>query len=178
MPTRVSAGIMSRMIDDNAHDDEVFMQRALALARRAEAEGEVPVGALVVLDGEVVGEGWNQPIGASDATAHAEIQALRTACARLGNYRLTGAALYVTLEPCAMCAGAIVHARVGRVVYGADDPRAGAVASVFRIFDETRLNHRVAYTGGVGAGESAALLRAFFRGRRKKPAAVDAESAR
>lgn len=163
---------MPSVIDDNVRDDTVFMQRALVLARRAEIEGEVPVGALVVLDGEVIAEGWNQPIGASDATAHAEIQALRAACAAQRNYRLGGATLYVTLEPCAMCAGAIVHARIARMVYGADDPRAGAIASVFRLFDETRLNHRVAYQGGVCAEESAALLRAFFRSRRKRPAAA------
>lgn len=164
---------MPTAIDTNAPaNDSAFMQQALVLARRAEAEGEVPVGALVVLDGVVVGHGWNQPIGASDATAHAEIQALRSACAQLGNYRLPGTTLYVTLEPCAMCAGAIVQARVGRVVYGVDDPRAGAVASVFRIFDESRLNHRVAYASGMCAQESAALLRTFFRSRRKTLAAV------
>ncbi len=166
---------MLTSIDDSPDSDDAFMQQALGLARRAQREGEVPVGALVVRDGAVIGEGWNRPIGASDATAHAEIQALRAACAEQRNYRLTSATLYVTLEPFAMCAGAIVHARIARVVYGADDPRAGAVASVFQIFDETRLNHRVAYRGGVRAEESAALLRTFFRSRRKKPAIVGHE---
>ncbi len=161
--------MMPTLIDDNISDsDNPFMKQALGLARRAESEGEVPVGALVVREGAVIGEGWNQPIGARDATAHAEIQALRAACAEARNYRLPGPTLYVTLEPCAMGAGAIVHARIARVAYGADDPRAGAVTSVFQLFDETRLNHGVAYSGGVCADESAALLRMFFRSRRKK----------
>ncbi len=143
-----------------------WMRRALELARRAETEGEVPVGAVVVRDGAILGEGWNCPITSDDATAHAEIQALRAACRSAGNYRLPGATLYVTLEPCAMCAGAIGHARIARVVYGADDFRAGAVHSIFSVFDEPRLNHRVAHDGGVLAEESAALLRGFFRARR------------
>ncbi|WP_353250692.1 tRNA adenosine(34) deaminase TadA [Salinisphaera sp. T31B1] len=147
--------------------DRAWMAEALTLARRANAEGEVPVGALVVRDEVVIGRGWNRPIGAADATAHAEIQAIRDACAHAGNYRLPGACLYVTLEPCAMCAGAIGHARVARVVYGADDFRAGAVHSIFSVFDEPRLNHRVIHHGGVLAGESAELLRAFFRARRR-----------
>ncbi|WP_348767103.1 tRNA adenosine(34) deaminase TadA [uncultured Salinisphaera sp.] len=147
-------------------DDMHWMRRALELARRAETEGEVPVGAVVVRDGAILGEGWNCPITSDDATAHAEIQALRAACRSAGNYRLPGATLYVTLEPCAMCAGAIGHARIARVVYGADDFRAGAVHSIFSVFDEPRLNHRVAHDGGVLAEESAALLRGFFRARR------------
>ncbi|MES1945750.1 cytosine/adenosine deaminase [Salinisphaera sp. C84B14] len=147
-------------------DDMHWMRRALELARRAETEGEVPVGAVVVRDGAILGEGWNCPITSDDATAHAEIQALRAACRSAGNYRLPGATLYVTLEPCAMCAGAIGHARIARVVYGADDFRAGAVHSIFSVFDEPRLNHRVAHVGGVLADESAALLRGFFRARR------------
>ena len=146
--------------------DTQWMQRALDLARRAQTEGEVPVGAVVVRDGAVLGEGWNCPIAQQDASAHAEIQALRAACRAVGNYRLPGATLYVTLEPCAMCAGAIGHARIGRVVYGADDFRAGAVHSIFSVFDEPRLNHRVEHVGGVLAEESAALLRTFFRARR------------
>jgi tRNA(adenine34) deaminase len=147
--------------------DEAYMRRALELARCAEAEGEVPVGALVVVDGVVVGEGWNRPIGSCDPTAHAEIVALRAAATRLDNYRLPGSTLYVTLEPCPMCASAIVHARVARVVYGASDPRAGAAGSVFDLLpSDERFNHRTACVGGVLAGESGELLRAFFRARR------------
>lgn len=146
--------------------DEAWMDEALALAREAEARGEVPVGAVVVRDGAIIGRGSNAPIGDCDATAHAEIRAIRDACRSVDNYRLPGATLYVTLEPCAMCAGAIGHARIERVVYGADDFRAGAVHSIFSVFDEPRLNHRVAHRGGVRAAESAELLRAFFRARR------------
>lgn len=146
--------------------DEKWMARALDLARRAEAEGEVPVGAVLVADDELVAEGWNRPIGSHDATAHAEIEALRAGGRRLGNYRLPGTTLYVTLEPCLMCAGAIVHARVARLVYGAADPRTGAVDSVFQVLDEPSLNHRAEHTGGVLADDSAALLRGFFRSRR------------
>ncbi|MES1942908.1 cytosine/adenosine deaminase [Salinisphaera sp. PC39] len=142
------------------------MSRALDLAARAESEGEVPVGALLVRDGELVAEGWNRPIGSHDATGHAEIEVLREAGRKLGNYRLPGTTLYVTLEPCVMCAGAIVHARVERLVYGAADPRTGAVVSVFNVLDEASLNHRVRYEGGVLAEESAELLRRFFRARR------------
>ncbi len=142
------------------------MHRALALADRASAAGEVPVGAVVVLDGTLVGEGWNAPIGLRDPTAHAEIQALRDAARRLGNYRLPGTTLYVTLEPCAMCAGAIIHARVTRVVYAAGDPKAGAAGSVFEILGTDRLNHRVLIQGGLLAAESAARLQAFFKSRR------------
>lgn len=142
------------------------MRRALDLARHAAGAGEVPVGAVVVRDGVVLGEGWNGPIGCCDPTAHAEVQALRAAARRAGNYRLGGATLYVTLEPCAMCAGAIVHARIARVVYGAEDPRAGAAVSVFRVLSEPRLNHRVPAEGGVLAAECAALLQEFFRTRR------------
>lgn len=145
---------------------DTWMREALALARRAEAEGEVPVGAVVVQDDAIIGRGWNRPIASHDATAHAEICALREACNAVGNYRLPGATLYVTLEPCAMCAGAIVNARIARVVYGADDLRAGAVHTVFSVFDAPQLTHRVAYSGGVLADDSAALLRTFFRARR------------
>lgn len=144
------------------------MQRALQLARRAWDEGEVPVGALLVRDGEVIGEGWNRPIGAHDPTAHAEIQALRAAGVVVGNYRLPDTTLYVTLEPCPMCAGAIVHARVGRVVYGATDPRAGAAGSVFDLLpSDERFNHRTACKGGILADEAGRMLRDFFRERRK-----------
>ncbi|QKT04930.1 tRNA adenosine(34) deaminase TadA [Ectothiorhodospiraceae bacterium 2226] len=142
------------------------MDRALALAREGEAAGEVPVGALIVRDGEVLGEGWNCPIGTHDPTAHAEIVALRAAARRCANYRLTGATLYVTVEPCLMCAGAIVHARIARVVYGTDEPKTGAVTSRFPVLDSPLHNHRVAVEGGVRAEESAALLRSFFRARR------------
>lgn len=148
--------------------DEVFMRRALELAACAEAEGEVPVGALVVLEGEVIGEGWNRPISARDPTAHAEIVALRAAAARLGNYRLTGATLYVTLEPCPMCAGAMVHARVARVVYGAADPIAGAAGSVFNLLQAPSLNHRARIDGGVLADACGRQLRQFFQQRRDR----------
>jgi len=147
--------------------DETFMQRALELARRAEAEGEVPVGAVLVREGEIVGEGWNRPIGAQDPTAHAEIVALRDAARRVGNYRLPGTTLYVTLEPCPMCAGAIVHARVEKVVFGASDPRSGAAGSVFDLLpSDDRFNHRTAVEGGVLAESCGDLLRQFFRARR------------
>jgi tRNA(adenine34) deaminase len=142
------------------------MRRALALAGRA-AEGEVPVGAVLVLDNEMIGEGWNRPIGAHDASAHAEIQALRDAGRRVGNYRLPGTTLYVTLEPCVMCAGAIIHARVARVVYGAPDPKAGACGSVFDLLpSDGRFNHRTDCRGGILAEDCGELLRAFFRARR------------
>lgn len=144
------------------------MQRAIDLALRAEAEGEVPVGALVVLNGEVIGEGWNRPIAAHDPTAHAEIVALRAAADRLGNYRLTGATLYVTLEPCPMCAGAMVHARVARVVYGASDPLAGSAGSVFDLLGSEKLNHRAVVQGGVLADQCSRQLKAFFQARRSR----------
>jgi tRNA(adenine34) deaminase len=149
-----------------AQDDLRWMRHALALAARAEAAGEVPVGACVVLDGALLGAGWNQPIAASDPTAHAEIVALRAAAQRIGSYRLVGTTLYVTLEPCAMCAGAMVHARVRRLVYGADDPKAGAAGSVFDVVRSERLNHRVECERGLLAEECAALLRRFFEARR------------
>ena len=147
-------------------DDTRWMRRALELAARAEAEGEVPIGAVVVSEGVIVGEGWNRPIATHDPTAHAEMIALRAAAARIGNYRLTGAVLYVTLEPCAMCAGAMVHARLARVVYGAADPKAGAAGSVFDLLRSPRLNHIVEVTGGVLAEEGGAKLTEFFRARR------------
>ena len=144
------------------------MRRALELARSAEVAGEVPVGAvLVASDGQIIGEGWNQPIGAHDPTAHAEIVALRAAANAEGNYRLPGTTLYVTLEPCPMCAGAIVHARVERVVFGAVDPRSGAAGSVFDLLpSDERFNHYTRCEGGVLAQESADMLRRFFRARR------------
>jgi tRNA(adenine34) deaminase len=146
--------------------DEDFMRRALELARRAQAEGEVPVGAVVVLEEKVIGEGWNRPISASDPTAHAEVQAMRAAAATLRNYRLLGATLYVTLEPCAMCVGAMFHARVRRVVFGAADPKTGAAGSTVNLFEEKRLNHHALLQGGVLAAECGALLSGFFAARR------------
>jgi len=147
--------------------DEGFMRRALELARCGEAQGEVPVGAVVVVEGEIVGEGWNRPIGSHDPTAHAEIVALRAAAERLQNYRLPGSTLYVTLEPCPMCAGAIVHARVDRVVYATADPRSGAAGSKFDLLpSDGRFNHYTRCEGGVLADEAAAMLRGFFRARR------------
>ncbi|WP_127477536.1 tRNA adenosine(34) deaminase TadA [Sulfurivermis fontis] len=148
-------------------EDVRWMRLALELAQRAAAEGEVPVGAVVVKDGVVIGEGWNRPIAAHDPTAHAEIQALRAAAQLLGNYRLVDTTLYVTLEPCAMCAGAMVHARVRRVVYGAADPRTGATGSVFNLLQAPQLNHQAEVCGGVLADECGALLRGFFQIRRK-----------
>jgi len=145
---------------------EPFMRAALEKARVAAAGGEVPVGAVVVLDGRVVGRGHNRPIAESDPTAHAEVEALRDAARRVGNYRLTGATLYVTVEPCVMCAGACLHARVGEVVFGAVDDKAGAVVSRARVLDEPAWNHRVRVTGGVLAAEARELLQAFFRTRR------------
>jgi len=147
--------------------DRHYMQRALACARDAQQRlGEVPVGAVLVIGDEVIGEGCNRSITDHDPTAHAEIVALRAAGTRFGNYRLPGATLYVTLEPCVMCSGAIIHARVGRVVYAATDPKTGAAGSVFDTLTSDRHNHRVAVRGGVLADESAALLRAFFGARR------------
>ena len=147
-------------------EDEGYMRRALALAQRAAEEGEVPVGAVVVAEGRIVGEGWNRPIGSHDATSHAETEAIRAACRLLGNYRIPGSTLYVTLEPCVMCSGAIMHSRIGRVVFGASDPKTGACGSVINLFADERLNHHATVEPGVMAGESVALLKAFFAGRR------------
>ncbi len=139
----------------------------MELAHKAELDGEVPVGALVVREGEIISEGWNRPIGDHDPTAHAEIIALRSAGRQLKNYRLSGATLYVTLEPCPMCASAIIHARIARVVFGATDPKGGAAGSVFHLLpSDQRFNHRVEVTGGVLAEECGDLLRAFFKARR------------
>ena len=146
--------------------DDAFMRRALAQAALAETAGEVPVGAVVVHEGEVIAAGFNHPIGAQDPTCHAEIVALRAAARRLGNYRLAGCDLYVTLEPCAMCAGAIQHARIRRLVWGAPDPKTGACGSVVDLFAQPRLNHHATVLGGVLAADSAALLQAFFARRR------------
>jgi tRNA(adenine34) deaminase len=154
------------VVNDAAELDERFMRRALELARRAQEEGEVPVGAVVVLDEQVIGEGWNRPISASDPTAHAEIQAMRAAASTRKNYRLVGATLYVTLEPCAMCVGAMFHARIRRVVFGAADPKTGAAGSTVNLFAEQRLNHHALVQGGVLAAECGALLSGFFASRR------------
>ena len=142
------------------------MRESLRLAVRAAERGEVPVGALVVKDGKVIGRGYNAPISSKDPTAHAEIQALREATKNLGNYRLEGCSLYVTLEPCAMCAGAIMHARIARLVYGAADPKTGACGSVVDLFTERRLNHHTEVTGGILAAEAGRLLSEFFAARR------------
>ncbi len=148
--------------------DEGFMGAALDLAREAATLGEVPVGAVVVRDGEIVGRGFNQPIGRHDPTAHAEVMALRDAATRLGNYRMPGCTLYVTLEPCAMCIGAIFHARIARVVFGARDPKTGAAGSVIDLFGVEKLNHHAAIAGGVRADACGALLSEFFAARRRK----------
>jgi len=142
------------------------MRQALGLAQRAQDDGEVPVGAVVVLEEKVIGEGWNRPISASDPTAHAEIQAMRAAASTRKNYRLVGATLYVTLEPCAMCVGAMFHARIRRVVFGAADLKTGAAGSTVNLFEESRLNHHALVQGGVLAAECGALLSAFFASRR------------
>lgn len=146
--------------------DQKFMRRALELAAHAATKGEVPVGAVVVLAGQIVGEGWNRPIGSRDATSHAETEAIRAACRNLGNYRIPDTALYVTLEPCVMCAGAIMHARIARVVFGAADPKTGACGSAANLFANDKLNHHASVLGGVLAPESAALLKSFFAARR------------
>jgi tRNA(adenine34) deaminase len=144
------------------------MRRALELARLARERGEVPVGAVVVLDDQVIGEGFNQPITASDPTAHAEMVALRDAAKRIGNYRLSGATLYVTIEPCQMCVGAMVHARVAKVVYGTREPKAGAIESAMRAHEHPALNHRLDAEGGVLEEESRTLIQEFFASRRIK----------
>ena len=143
------------------------MCEALVLARQAAEAGEVPVGAVVVSDGKIVGRGYNQPISRHDPSAHAEVMALRDAAQHLGNYRLTNCDIYVTLEPCCMCVGAIMHARVARVFFGASDPKTGACGSVVDLFAEQRLNHHASVTGGLLASESADLLREFFAKRRR-----------
>lgn len=142
------------------------MREALALAAATAQAGEVPVGAVVVKDGAVIGRGANRPIGAMDPTAHAEILALREAATALGNYRLSGCELFVTLEPCAMCVGAMLHARIGRVVFGAADPKTGACGGAVSLSSEAKLNHQTAFAGGTLAGECGALLKRFFAERR------------
>jgi len=149
-----------------ASSDELWMEEALRAAARALDTGEVPVGAIVVCDGRIVGRGWNRNIQENDPTAHAEMIALREAGANVGNHRLGGCELFVTIEPCAMCSGAMVHARIRRLVYGADDPKAGAVHSVMQVLNHPQLNHQMEVRGGVLAGRSADLLQEFFRSRR------------
>lgn len=149
-------------------NDEFFMREAISLARAAECLGEVPVGAVVVRDGEIIGRGFNSPIGESDPTAHAEIAALRAAARHAANYRLPGCDLYVTLEPCAMCAGAILHARLRRVIYGARDPKTGVHGSVVDLFGVERLNHHTTVEGGVLADDCSRLLSDFFAARRQR----------
>ena len=147
-------------------DDESYMRRALELARQAQTAGEVPVGAVIVHDGAIIAEGWNQPIRAHDPSAHAEMITLRAAGQALASYRLLDTTLYVTLEPCPMCAGAMVHARVRRLVFGAPDPRAGAAGSVFNLVQHPALNHRIEFSSGVLGEECGSLLREFFLARR------------
>jgi tRNA(adenine34) deaminase len=148
--------------------DEQWMERALALAMKARQAGEVPVGAVLVRDGQLIGEGWNRPIANRDPTAHAEIVALRAAAEQENNYRLPGSVLYVTLEPCPMCVGAMIHARVQRLVYGAHDPKTGAAETVFDLLQSPLHNHRIELQGGVLAEQCGDLLRNFFRERRSK----------
>jgi len=148
--------------------DEKWMEEALREAQRAAALGEVPVGAVVVEEGRVIGRGWNRPISDSDPSAHAEILALREAGQALGNYRLSGCELFVTIEPCAMCAGAITHARIKRLVYGADDAKAGAVRSAMQVLNHPHLNHQVEITSGVLSARAMEMMQAFFRERRTK----------
>ena len=152
---------------DMPERDAIFMREAISQARNAWALGEVPVGAVVVKDGEIIATGFNQPIGTHDPTAHAEIMALRAAAEILGNYRLPGCELYVTLEPCVMCSGAMMHARLARVVFGASDPKTGACGSVVNLFEQDKLNHHTEVLGGVLADECGALLKDFFAERRR-----------
>jgi tRNA(adenine34) deaminase len=154
--------------DEQKTLDIFWMQHAIELAQRAESEGEVPVGAIVVCDEQIIGEGWNRPIIENDPTAHAEIMALRSAAKNINNYRLLDTTLYVTLEPCIMCSGAIIHSRVKRVVYGAQDPKAGAYESAFAILGTDSLNHQVIVNKGVLADECGQILTEFFRKRREE----------
>jgi len=165
---KVSSALRQRPVAASGESpaDELWMEEALRCAQRALEAGEVPVGAVVICDGRIVGRGWNRNITASDPTAHAEVIALREAGATVGNHRLEGCELFVTIEPCAMCAGALVHARIRRLVYGADDPKAGAVVSVMQVLNHPQLNHKIEVRSGVLAGRSAEVLQTFFRNRR------------
>ena len=153
-------------MNQSQFDHQHWMRVALDLAKHAEAKGEVPVGAVVVVDNEVIGQGWNNPIGKHDPSAHAEIEAIRQACQQQQNYRLQGASLYVTLEPCAMCAGAIIHSRIETVIFAAHEPRAGAAESAFSLLQHPSLNHKCEVISGVLAQESALMLKSFFKSRR------------
>ena len=153
-------------MSDSQTNDELWMEEALRAAQRALEIGEVPVGAVVVCDGKIIGRGWNRNISEHDPSGHAEIMALREAGKNLGNHRLSECELFVTIEPCAMCSGALVHARLKRLVYGADDPKAGAVKSVLQVLNHPQLNHQIEVRSGVLAGRSGDLLQAFFRSRR------------
>lgn len=168
---------MSELPENCESDDERWMTHALTLAERAAELGEVPVGAVVVLNGTVIGEGWNHPISGHDPTAHAEIMALRDAAQRIGNYRLVDARLYVTIEPCTMCAGAIVHARIAEVVFGASEPKAGAVCSNGQLLDQPWFNHLVRYRGGVLAEQCSARISRFFQQRRAAKKALKQQAA-
>lgn len=154
------------LVANHAMQDVIYMQQAISQAHNAWMLGEVPVGALVVKDGQVIATGFNQPIGNHDPTAHAEIMVLRAAATILGNYRLPGCTLYVTLEPCAMCAGAMIHARLARVIYGASDPKTGACGSIINLFAQEKLNHHTSVISGVLADECSVLLKEFFMERR------------
>jgi len=149
-------------------NDEYWMRKAIRLAEKAESENEVPVGAVLVQDGKIIGEGWNQPIANNDSSAHAEIQVLRDAGKKLGNYRLPGATLYVTLEPCTMCAGAIIHARVARLVFGAHDLKTGVIESADKVLDQPYHNHKVLYEGGLLESECSQMLTSFFKAKRTR----------
>ncbi len=166
LPVVMLSSLPGNLVNENPAADLDFMRMALEEARHAAARGEVPVGAIVAIDGHVVARSGNRTITDIDPTAHAEMVALREAAVRIGNYRLLDAAMYVTIEPCVMCAGAMIQARIGRLVYGAADPKGGAVHSCFSILDHPQLNHRVGVTAGVLAEESVALLRDFFTARR------------
>ena len=157
------------MIPEQQQDklsDEQWMTHAISLAEKAQQQNEVPVGAVIVKDNNIIGEGWNQPISSNDPTAHAEIQAIRIACQHQNNYRLPGTTLYISLEPCLMCAGAIVHSRIERVVFAATEPKTGAAGSCFDIFNDNKLNHRVQCEQGLLAAKSSQLLKHFFKARR------------
>ena len=156
------------MSSNSDQQDVIWMRHALKLAEMGAANGEVPVGAVVVAEGNILGEGWNQPISANDPTAHAELVALRNAASQLQNYRLPDTTLYVTIEPCTMCVGAAIHARIDRLVFGAREPRAGAVCSALNLLDEKTYNHRIKWKEGVLTEECAALIRDFFQRRREQ----------
>ncbi len=157
---------MNHKTQQAPQSDEHWMAYAISLAEQAQQQGEVPVGAVIINNNNIIGEGWNQPISSSDPTAHAEIQAIRMACQHQQNYRLPDTTLYITLEPCLMCAGAIIHSRIARVVFATPEPKTGAAGSCFNIFNENKLNHRVQCDHGILAQQSSQLLKQFFKARR------------